>query len=55
MPQAHPNRVCSSFGIRRPLLMGAVTPLPQLGAVEGISSPDDVPSVAEVIRELGSR
>ena len=44
-----PNRVCSLFGIRLPLLMGAISPKPELGAVvsqagglgciEGISSP----------------
>ena len=43
------NRVCALFGIRLPLVMGAITPRPQLGAVvsnagglgciEGISSP----------------
>ena len=44
------NRVCSLFGVRLPLLMGAITPKPTLGAVvsnlgglgciEGISSPE---------------
>jgi len=44
------NSVCSLFGIRLPLVMGAITPKPELGAVvseagglgciEGISSPD---------------
>jgi enoyl-[acyl-carrier protein] reductase II len=44
------NRVCQAFGIRLPLVMGAITPRPRLGAIvsnagglgciEGISSPD---------------
>ena len=53
------NRVCSLFGIRLPLLMGAITPKPQLGAVvsaagglgciEGISS---ARKLREQIREF---
>ena len=59
LPQANPNRVCSTFGIRLPLLMGAITPRPQLGAIvsaagglgciEGISSPD---KLRQQIREF---
>ena len=49
MPEANMNRVCALFRIRLPLVMGAITPRPELGAVvsnagglgciEGISSP----------------
>lgn len=53
------NRICSTFGIRLPLLMGAISPRPRfaaavchaggLGCIEGISSPD---KIRQQIREL---
>jgi enoyl-[acyl-carrier protein] reductase II len=53
------NRVCEAFGIRLPLLMGAISPRPKfaaavcraggLGCIEGISSPD---KLRQQIREL---
>lgn len=56
------NRICSTFGIRLPLLMGAITPQPQLGAVvsiagglgciEGISSPDKLRQQIREFRRL---
>ncbi len=56
------NRVCSAFGIRLPLVMGAITPKPSLGVavaeagglgcIEGISSPEKLRSQ---IRDFRSR
>ena len=55
------NRVCALFGIRYPLLMGAITPKPELGAlvsnagglgcIEGISSPDKLRAQIRAMRE----
>lgn len=62
MPDAPVNRVCRTFGIQLPLVMGAITPRPALGAVvseagglgciEGISSPD---KLRQQIREFRER
>lgn len=59
MTSAVGNRVCRTFGIRLPLLMGAISPRPQfaavvcraggLGCIEGISSPE---KIRQQIREL---
>jgi enoyl-[acyl-carrier protein] reductase II len=56
------NRVCSLFGIRYPLVMGAITPKPDLGAIvtnagglgciEGISAPE---ALREQIRGFRKR
>ena len=56
------NRVCALFGIRTPLLMGAITPKPELGVVvsnagglgciEGISSPEKLRGQIRAFREL---
>ncbi|MEZ4331783.1 MAG: nitronate monooxygenase [Myxococcota bacterium] len=53
------NRVCGTFGIRLPLLMGAISPRPKLaaavcaagglGCIEGISSPE---KIRQQVREL---
>lgn len=55
------NRVCRAFGIRLPLVMGAITPKPALGVVvsragglgciEGISSPDKLRDQIRAFRE----
>ncbi len=55
------NRVCALFGIRYPLLMGAITPKPELGAIvsnagglgciEGISSPEKLRGQIRAFRE----
>ncbi len=62
MVEAVRSRICSTFGIRLPLLMGAITPQPQLGAVvsiagglgciEGISSPDKLRQQIREFRRL---
>ena len=59
MSQPPGNRICRTFGIRLPLLMGAISPRPPLaaavcragglGCIEGISSPD---KIRQQIREL---
>lgn len=59
MGEVQENRVCRTFGIRLPLLMGAISPRPRLaamvcregglGCIEGISSPD---KIRQQIREL---
>lgn len=56
------NRVCSTFGIRLPLLMGAISPRPRfasivcraggLGCIEGISSPDKIRQQIRELRQL---
>ena len=38
MAETAGNRVCSTFGIRLPLLMGALTPRPELGAVMALGA-----------------
>jgi len=54
MPDADANRVCSLFGVRLPLLMGAITPRPELAAVVsragGLGCIEGI-SVAEKLRE----
>ena len=59
MSRSPENRICRTFGIRLPLLMGAISPRPPLaaavcragglGCIEGISSPD---KIRQQIREL---
>lgn len=56
------NRVCDTFGIRLPLLMGAISPRPKLaaavcragglGCIEGISSPDKIRQQIRELRQL---
>lgn len=62
MPEVVPNRVCSLFGIRLPLVMGAITPRPQLaavvsnagglGCIEGISTPEKLREQIRAFRKL---
>ncbi len=59
------NRICSLFGVRLPLLMGAITPKPALGVVvsdagglgciEGISSPDKLRAQIREFRSLSDK
>lgn len=59
------NRVCTLFGIRLPLVMGAISPKPELGAVvsqagglgciEGISSPAKLRAQIRGFRALSDR
>ena len=65
MPAAPPNPLCALFQIRYPLLMGAITPKPELGAmvseagglgcIEGISTPDTLRRQIRRLRELTDR
>jgi NAD(P)H-dependent flavin oxidoreductase YrpB (nitropropane dioxygenase family) len=65
MDRTAENRVCQTFGIRLPLVMGAITPKPALGAmvseagglgcIEGISSPDKLRQQIPEFRALSSK
>ncbi len=62
MTKTTPNRICSLFGIRLPLVMGAISPRPELaavvsqagglGCIEGISSPDKLRAQIRGLRAL---
>ncbi len=61
-PTSAKNRVCDAFGIDYPLLMGAITPKPELaalvtnagglGCIEGIEAPEALRSEIRRFREL---
>ncbi len=63
--ESAPNRVCALFGIRLPLLMGAISPKPELaavvsdagglGCIEGISSPAKLRAQIRGLRALSDR
>ncbi len=59
------NRICALYGVEYPLLMGAITPKPELGAIvsnagglgciEGISTPETLRRQIRRMRELTDR